>query len=84
MKQLKPGYRITCERNYDFEPEQSGCMVIVRVERQGSVTFPDGTKYGLAVWVEIYCILSEVDDPDDTEQLYAVMEYNYPEAFHGQ
>jgi hypothetical protein len=81
---LKPGYRITSTADYDFEPEQGGFMRTVVVERQGQVTFPDGTAHGLAVWVEVYAILSEMADPDDQEELYAIMRYNYPEAFHGQ
>lgn len=78
---LKEDYRVSAIHNSEFPPEFGGVMVTVIVERRAAIAkFDNGDIYDGGVWVEVFDILSEVNDPDDESELVAVIECNYPEA----
>lgn len=77
---LKEDYRVSAIHDSEFPPQFGGVMVTVIVERRAVATFDNGDIYDGGVWVEVFDILSEVNDPDDESELVAVIEHNYPEA----
>lgn len=79
---LRDDHRIRWEYADDFAPEHDGVMVTIIVERQTAlVKFDNGDVHDGTLWVEVYDVLSEVDDPDDPKELSGIIENNYPEAF---